>query len=149
MLFEAQDKKKNCIRPGLLLYYKKIPAYLLTNQYTLLGIVNGIRAIVYRVVLYLNSKNILSGNIKANKKQAFLRKRLNLIIILYSYLLIYILLKRPKRLEITFLILLKNVFLVFLAKSTLTIYNISITRLQIPITPGFAVTDYMIQEATF
>lgn len=117
---------------------------MLTNQYILLDIINDARAIVYRVVLHLNSKNISSGNIKANKKQTLLTKRLNLITILCSDLSIYILLKQLKRLEITFLMLLKNVFLVFLAKSTLIIRNISIIRLQIPMTLGFAVMDYMI-----
>lgn len=48
-------------------------------------------------------------------------KKFDLITILYSYLLIYILLKQPKYLEIIFIILLKNVFLVFSGKSTLTI----------------------------
>lgn len=43
----------------------------------------------------------------------------------------------------------ENVFPIFLAKSTLTICGISITRLQIPMTPGFAVTEYKVQGATF
>lgn len=43
----------------------------------------------------------------------------------------------------------KNVFSVFPPKSTLTIRGISVTRLQIPMTPRFAVTDYKVQGATF
>lgn len=72
MLFKTQDRNENCIRPGLLLYCKEMFAYLLANQYTFLGIFNSIRAIVHRVVLYTNSKNISFCNIKANKKQALL-----------------------------------------------------------------------------
>lgn len=33
-----------------------------------MNIVNGAKTIIYGVVLYLNSKNILFNNIKANKK---------------------------------------------------------------------------------
>lgn len=43
----------------------------------------------------------------------------------------------------------KNVFLIFLTKSTLTLHNISITRLQILIMLCFIVMEYKIQEATF
>lgn len=44
--FQAQNGKGNYIRPGLFLYYKKISAYFLANQYTPLGIINDTRAIV-------------------------------------------------------------------------------------------------------
>lgn len=57
-LFKAQDREGNYIRPGLLFYYKGLLIYLLGNQYTLLGIINGARAIVHRVALYPNSKGI-------------------------------------------------------------------------------------------
>lgn len=68
---------------------------------------------------------------------------------MYSYLLIYILLKRPGQLEITFSIFSQNVFSVFLAKSTLTICNITVARRQILMTPDFAVIKYKIQGVTF
>lgn len=40
-------------------------------------------------------------------------------------------------------------FLIFLSKSTLTIRDINIIRLQIPMTPGFAIKDYKVQETIF
>lgn len=40
-------------------------------------------------------------------------------------------------------------FLVFLVKSTLTIYGISITKLKILITSSFAITNYKMQKVTF
>lgn len=43
----------------------------------------------------------------------------------------------------------RECILVFTAKSTLIIRSINITRLQIPMTPGFAVTNYKIERATF
>ncbi len=57
-LFEAQDGEGNCTGPGLLLYCRGMPACLLANQCTPLGIVNGVRAIVHGVVLHPNSKEI-------------------------------------------------------------------------------------------
>lgn len=69
LLLKTQNEERNYIGPGLLLYYKKMPAYLLVNQYTPLGIINDVRAIIHKVVLYLNSKNISSDIIKTNKKQ--------------------------------------------------------------------------------
>lgn len=68
MFFKTQNGEKNCIRPGLLLYYKKMLAYLLANQYTPLGIVNGARTIIYRIVLNLNSKDFTPKSIIANQK---------------------------------------------------------------------------------
>ena len=50
LLFDAQDGEGNCTSPGLLLYYKGMPANLLANQCTPLGIVNGARAIIHGVV---------------------------------------------------------------------------------------------------
>lgn len=58
MLFYTQDGEDNCTGPDLLFYYKKILACLLANQYTPLGIINGVKAIVYGVILYRNSKSI-------------------------------------------------------------------------------------------
>lgn len=72
LLFKTQDREENCTTPGLLLYCKEIFAYLLANECTFLGIFNSTRAIVHRVVLYTNSKNISFCNIKANEKQALL-----------------------------------------------------------------------------
>ena len=56
LLFDAQDREENCTDPGLLLYCKRIPANLLANQCTPLGIVNGARAIIHNVVPYPNSE---------------------------------------------------------------------------------------------
>lgn len=50
-----------------------MPACLLANQCTPLGIVNGAKAIIHGVVPHSNSKNISLGSIKANEKQALLR----------------------------------------------------------------------------
>lgn len=66
-LFKAQNREKNCTRPGLLLYCKEMPDCLLANQYIPLGIVNSAKTIVHGVFLHLDSKNILSGSIKAYK----------------------------------------------------------------------------------
>ncbi len=41
-LLTVQDGEKTCIGPGILYYYKGIPAYLLTNMNTQLGMVNGV-----------------------------------------------------------------------------------------------------------
>ena len=57
--------------------------------------------------------------------------------------------KQPKQLDITFLIVADNVFLISSAKSTITIRNISVIRLLILMAPGFAVTDYKVQRAIF
>lgn len=73
MLFKAQNGEKNNTGPGLLLYYRGMPACLLANQYIFLGIINGTRAIVHKVVLCPNSKNISSDSIKANEKQVLLK----------------------------------------------------------------------------
>lgn len=43
----------------------------------------------------------------------------------------------------------KKVFLVFPTKSILILRDISVTRVQIPITPSFVVINYKIQEVTF
>ena len=67
LLFEAQNEKKNCTRLDLLLYYKKIPVSWLANKYTSLEMINDVKAILYRVVLYPNSKNIFSYIIRADK----------------------------------------------------------------------------------
>ncbi len=69
--------------------------------------------------------------------------------ILSSYLPFCILLKMSQHSEIAFLMLPENVFLVFLAKSTLTMYDSSVTRLQILMMLGFTITDYKVQGATF
>lgn len=45
-----------------------MPAYLLINYYTLLGIVNNVRYIVHGVIPYPNSKNNSFGSIIAIKK---------------------------------------------------------------------------------
>lgn len=50
LLFHIQEKEKNCIRLGLLLYYKEMLDYLLANQFTLLDIINNTKAIIYRVI---------------------------------------------------------------------------------------------------
>lgn len=42
--------------------------YLLANQYTPWGIVDGAKTIVYKVVLHLNSKFVSSEIIKTNEK---------------------------------------------------------------------------------
>lgn len=59
------------------------------------------------------------------------------------------LLEQPKHLNIIFSIVAENVFLVLLVISTLTLYGISVTRLQILITPDFAIMNYKIQGNTF
>lgn len=56
LLFDAQNGEGNCIDPGLLFYYKGMPANLLANQCTFLDIVNGVRAIVHGVVPHLDSE---------------------------------------------------------------------------------------------
>lgn len=68
LLFEAQDGEENYTEPGLLFYCKRMPACLLVNQYTPLGIVNGARAIVHRIVPHIKNKSISFGNITANEK---------------------------------------------------------------------------------
>lgn len=59
------------------------------------------------------------------------------------------LLKQLKHLEIMFLMVVKNIISVFPTKSTLILRDISVTRLQIPIMLGFAVTDYKVQGTLF
>ncbi len=43
----------------------------------------------------------------------------------------------------------ENVFPIFPAKFIFTMYGISVTRLKILMTPGFAITDYKVQGTTF
>ena len=59
LLLQVQNGESNCTGPGLFPYYKGMPVYLLANQCNPLGIINGIRAIVYRIVPHPNSKKIL------------------------------------------------------------------------------------------
>lgn len=59
LLFHTQDGESNCTKLVLLFYCKKISSYLLANQCNPLRIINGARAIIYKVVLYLNTKEIL------------------------------------------------------------------------------------------
>lgn len=56
------------IRADLLFYYKQMSIYLLANQCTPLSMVSRSKIVIYRVILYLNNKIILSKNIKVNKK---------------------------------------------------------------------------------
>lgn len=65
------------------------------------------------------------------------------------HFLIYILLKQLKHSNIIFLIIKENVFLLFFIKSTLILYDISITKLKISRLLDFAIMDYKIQEAIF
>lgn len=56
LLFDVQDKKKNCINLDLLFYWKKMPPNLLKNQYTSLNIINDARAIIYIVMSHFDSE---------------------------------------------------------------------------------------------
>lgn len=58
LIFKAQDRKDIFTGPGLLLNYRGMPIYLLANQCTFLDLVNGARVILYKVILYLNSKGV-------------------------------------------------------------------------------------------
>ena len=49
-LLGVQEGEKNAASPKILYYCKKMPAIVLTNQCTLLGIVNGVKVIIYGVV---------------------------------------------------------------------------------------------------
>lgn len=66
-------EKKNCIRPSLLFYYKRMPACLLANQYTPLDIINSVKAIVYGVDPNLNSKGFSLRNVTVNQKYVHLK----------------------------------------------------------------------------
>lgn len=59
------------------------------------------------------------------------------------------LLQRQHPLKAAFPELSANVFPLFPVKSTVSLQGISINRMQIPLTPAFAVTDYKVQGATF
>lgn len=65
------------------------------------------------------------------------------------HLPIYILLQKKHQTNFTFSGLLRYIFPLFLFKFTLVLRKISITRLQIPMTPGFAVTDNKFYKNTF
>lgn len=69
--------------------------------------------------------------------------------ILYSHLLIYLLFHKKNYSNISFLIFQQDLFSIFLSKSTLTLYGVSNTRIQIPITPGFAIANYKVLGVTF
>ncbi len=49
-LLTVQDGERTCIGPGILYYCKGMPAYLLTNMNTQLGMVNGARILVSGVI---------------------------------------------------------------------------------------------------
>lgn len=66
-----------------------------------------------------------------------------------SYLPIGVLLERTQHLDINFSMLPKNMFSIFPAKSTILVRDISIIRLQIPMTLNFAISGYKVQRATF
>lgn len=65
------------------------------------------------------------------------------------YLPIYMLLQRKNQTNIIFSGLPRHIFLLFLFKFTLVLRKISITRLQILMTPGFVVIDNKFYENTF
>ena len=50
-MLTVQDDKKTYIRPSILYYYKKLPACLLTNMNTQLGMVNRAQILVIGVIL--------------------------------------------------------------------------------------------------
>ena len=60
-----------------------------------------------------------------------------------------VLLQRRTRLQKSFPELPDDVFPTFPIKSTLKLPGLKVSRNQIPLTPGFAVTDYKVQGATF
>ena len=49
-LFVVQEGERNVTGPGILYYYKKMPAMVLVSQCIPLGIVNGARVTIYSVV---------------------------------------------------------------------------------------------------
>lgn len=71
-------------------------------------------------------------------------ERLDIITILYSHLPIYILLEQTHTLDINFPMLPEKMFLILLVKSTIPMQDISLTRLQIPMMPDFAVLEYKV-----
>ena len=75
--------------------------------------------------------------------------RLDPVTLLSSHLARYILLQREKNLKTPFSTLPPNVYLVFPDRSSIKLAQGSISRLQLPITLGFALSDYKVQGATF
>ncbi len=69
--------------------------------------------------------------------------------LLSSHLPIYILLLTESVLMVFFPNLPRNVYPVFPVKSTVTAKGTRLNRKQIGISPGFAYTEYKVQEATF
>ena len=76
-------------------------------------------------------------------------QRIGSFTILCSCPLHCMLLQRQHLLKVAFPDLPANVFPLFLVKSTVSLQGISINRMQILLTPAFAVTDYKVQGATF
>lgn len=70
--------------------------------------------------------------------------RIDPLTLFYSRRAQCILFQRDANLKIPFLILLANVYPVFPNRSTILLPTGSIFRLQIPITLGFALTDYKV-----
>lgn len=76
-------------------------------------------------------------------------EKLDAITILCSHFSIYVILERTHPLDINFLILPEKVLPIFPAKSIILVHGIKVTRLQIPMTPGFVVLKYKVQGAIF
>ncbi len=75
--------------------------------------------------------------------------RLDPITLLSLILLNVYFFNKKKQLKIPFLTLSSNVYLIFPDRSTLKLSQGDISKLQLPITIGFALTEYKIQGATF
>lgn len=68
---------------------------------------------------------------------------------LYSRPALCVLLEKSNLLPMGFDNVPEGIFPVFPSKSTLSLDNMKISRTQIPLTPGFALTMYKVQGATF
>ena len=129
-------------RTRLVIYCKGMPAGLLANQCTPLGIVNGARVVVYGFVPYPDSTLLLYYQESRCRRLATFQ-RLDIHTVLCSHPPRCVLLQRRTRLQKSFPELPDDVF------PTLKLPGLKVTRNQIPLTPGFAVTDYKVQGATF
>lgn len=147
-VFQIQDGEHGATGPGLLYYCQGMPVSVLSNLCTPLGIVNGARATAYGVVTHPDGKsNFTLKTTLLTFKATYMR--IDPLTLLCSRPARCILLQREKDLKIPFPTLPANVYPVFPERSTVALSAGSISRLQIPITLGFALTDYKVQGATF
>lgn len=139
---------------GFLLWTKNMPAMILSNISTPLGIVNGAQGRVVDVIANPNSKHLMYRKYYLHEMKLILIIaeicRLDSLYTLCTHPPTCVLFEPYGQTNIIFPGLAPNVIPVFGTNNSVTVrvQNMSISRHQIPLTPAWAITDYKVQGST-